>query len=330
MATIRKLRGKWQAMVRRKGIAPRAKSFEKKADAERWARELEAEVDRCGWLADTRTAEKTTLADILERYRNEISPTKRSAHSEIIRINAMLRRDICHRTLTMLSSSDLSSYRDERLKVVAPATVVRELNTISHALKTAQREWGIYLPRNPCELVRRPTPPRGRSRRLVGDEEQKLMDACDQGRNPWMKPIIILAVETGMRRGEIVSLLWKNVDLERRVAHLPQTKNGHSRDVPLSTRAIDTLRELQQRENRDAEKVFPITEGAVHQAWDHLRERAGVGKLRLHDLRHEAVSRLFEKGLGIAEVAAISGHRELRMLQRYTHLKAEELALKLG
>ena len=188
MATIRKLRGRWQAQVRRKGMAPRAKSFDKKADAEQWARSLEAEVDRCGSLPDTRIAENTTLGEIMTRYRDEISPTKRS----IIRINALLRRPICHRTLTLLSSSDIATYRDERLKTVAPATVVRELNTISHALEIAQREWGVYLARNPVKLVRRPTPPRGRTRRLEGDEEQRLLTAADQGRNPFMKPIIIL------------------------------------------------------------------------------------------------------------------------------------------
>jgi len=134
MATIRKLRDKWQAMVRRKGIAPRCKSFDKKSDAEKWARDLEAQVDVAGYVPDTKIAEQTTLADILTRYRDEISPMKRSAKTEAIRINAMLRRDVCHRTLARLTSTDLAGYRDERLKTVAPATIIRELNTISHAL----------------------------------------------------------------------------------------------------------------------------------------------------------------------------------------------------
>lgn len=144
MATIRKLRGKWQAMVRRKGIAPRSKSFDKKSDAEKWARDLEAQVDAAGYVPDTKIAEQTTLGDILTRYRDEITPTKRSAKTEMIRINAMLRRDVCHRTLALLTSTDLAGYRDQRLQTVAPATVIRELNTISHALDVAQREWGSY------------------------------------------------------------------------------------------------------------------------------------------------------------------------------------------
>lgn len=317
-------------MVRRKGVAPRCKSFDKKADSEKWARELENQVDACGFLPDTRPAEQTTLGDILKRYRDEVSPMKRSAKTEIIRLNAIIRRDVCHRTLAMLSSSDLAAYRDERLKSVAPATVIRELNTISHALDIAQQEWSIYLARNPAKLVRRPSPPKGRTRRLAGDEEQKLLDACAKGRNPLLKPIIILAVETGMRRGEILSLLWEHVDLQRRVAHLPQTKNGDSRDVPLSSRATSTLQSLADDQSRHPEKVFPVSGNAIRLAWEHLRERTGMGDLHLHDLRHEAVSRLFEKGLDIMEVSTISGHKTLSMLKRYTHLRADDLVAKLG
>lgn len=328
MATIRKLRGRWQAQVRRKGMAPRAKSFDKKSDAEQWARSLEAEVDRCGALPDTRIAENTTLGEIMTRYRDEISPTKRSAKTEIIRINALLRRPICHRTLTLLSSSDVATYRDERLKTVAPATVIRELNTISHALEIAQREWGVYLARNPVKLVRRPTAPRGRTRRLEGDEEQRLLAAADQGRNPFMKPLIILALETGMRRGELIDLRWEHVDLNRRVAHLPLTKNGSSREVPLSNRATEALLSLCDIAVDD--RVFATSCNAVRLAWEHLVERAGIAGLHFHDLRHEAVSRLFEKGLGITEVSTISGHKELRMLQRYTHLRAVDLVARLG
>jgi hypothetical protein len=122
MATIRRLRGRWQAMVRRRGVPPRCKSFDKRTDATRWARELEAEADRSGWVADTRLAEKTTLGELLTRYRDQVSPTKRSAHTEKSRINAIVRRPIAHRTLAKLTSADVATYRDERLRDVAPAT----------------------------------------------------------------------------------------------------------------------------------------------------------------------------------------------------------------
>ena len=327
MATIRKLRGKWQAQVRRKGMAPRAKSFASKQDAERWARDLEAQLDRAGALPDTRLAEGTTLADVLTRYRDEITPKKRSAVSERARIAGILRRPICHRTLTVLSTADLSSYRDGRLLEVAPATVVRELNLLSHAIDTARRDWGIHLVQNPCKLVRRPSPPRGRTRRLTGDEEQRLLVAADAGRVAYLRPLITLAIETGMRRGELLGLEWKHVDLDTRVAHLPLTKNGESRDVPLSTRAVDTLKALQTGKGG---RVFVVAPNAVRLAWERLVRRAGLADLRLHDLRHEAVSRLFERGFNVVEVSSISGHKELRMLQRYTHLRAADLAGRLG
>ena len=187
---------------------------------------------------------------------------------------------------------------------------------MSHAIEIAQREWGLWLPRNPIKLVRRPSVPQGRKRRLEAGEEQRLLDACDSGRTPLMKPLIIVAIESGMRRGELVGLLWKHVDFERRTVHLPLTENGDSRDVPLSRRATETIVQLSVDSRRHPELVFPITGNAVRLAFEHLRVRAGLTDFHFHDLRHKAVSRLFEKGLNIAEVSAISGHKELRMLQK--------------
>jgi integrase len=328
MATIRKLRGRWQAQVRRRGIPPRAKSFDKQIEANRWARDLETEADRSGWVADTRAAEKTTLSELLARYAHEVTPTKRGAVSEKARINSIVRCPIAHRTLAKLTSSDVATHRDERLKTLAPATVVRELNTISHAIEIASREWGLWVPRNPIKLVRRPLVPRGRTRRLKEGEEDRLLAACDRGRTPLLKPLIILAIETGMRRGELLGLRWEHVDLKLRVAHLPLTKNGDSRDVPLSRRATETVREFRAGTIMH-ERVFPMTGNAVRQAFEHLRARAEMLDFHFHDLRHEAISRLFEKGLNIAEVGSISGHRELKMLQRYTHLRAADLVARL-
>jgi integrase len=133
-----------------------------------------------------------------------------------------------------------------------------------------------------------------------------------------------------MRRGEMLDLQWQHVDLVRCIAHLPLTKNGDSRDIPLSRRAVTTLKVLMADESRDAERVFPVTGNSIRLAFEHLRVRAEMDDFHFHDLRHEAVSRLFEKGLNIAEVSAISGHKELKMLQRYTHLRAEDLVSRLG
>jgi integrase len=178
------------------------------------------------------------------------------------------------------------------------------------------------------KLVRRPPVPRGRTRRLKEGEEESLLNACEYGRSPLLRSLIILAIETAMRRSELLSLRWENVDLKLRVAHLPLTKNGESRDVPLSRRAVQTLEVIHAGGVND-QQVFPVSGNAVRLAFEHLRARAGLLDFRFHDLRHEAISRLFEKGLNIAEVGAISGHRDLKMLQRYTHLRAADLAVRL-
>lgn len=329
MATIRKLRGRWQAQVRRRGAPARAQSFDRRADAERWARELEAEADRTRWNADTRASETTTLGELLRRYANQITPNKRGAAPERARINTIVRSSIAQCRLAKLASPDVAQYRDERLELAAPATVARELSTVSHALEIAGSEWGFWLPRNPVKGVRRPGLPQGRTRRLESNEEERLLAASDEHKNsPLLRPLLVLALETAMRRGEILSLRWDCIDLELRVARLAQTKNGDSRDVPLSRRAVSALVQVHELGLcRDC--PFPMTGSAVRSAFDRVRIQIGAPDLRFHDLRHEAISRLFEGGFNSIEVSAITGHRDVKMLKRYTHLRAADLATKL-
>lgn len=330
MATIRKLRGRWQAQVRRRGMKPRCKSFDSKQEAEKWARDLEAQVDRFGAAPDTKILESTTLGLLLERYQREISPTKRGSVQEIQRIDVLRRHDLSHRTLIGLSQQDIASFRDERLQSVAPSTTVRELAILSHVLEVAIRDWGLPLAKNVVKLVRRPVIRNERSRRLSGDEEQRLLDGCDDGQTPYLKTLLILAIETGMRRGEILGLQWADVSHNRRVITLAMTKNGSGREVPLSTRAFVALMDWKGHAQVDESTIFPMTPGALEQAWRRLLVRVGIKGLRFHDLRHEGVSRLFERGLNMIEVSSISGHKELRMLKRYTHLSADDLVARLS
>ncbi len=330
MATIRKLRGRWQAQVRRRGMKPRCKSFETKLEAEKWARDLEAQVDRFGAVPDTKILESTTLGQLLERYQREISPSKRGSVQEIQRIDVLRRHDLAYRTMIGLSQQDIASFRDERLQSVAPSTTVRELAILSHVLEVAIRDWGLPLAKNVVKLVRRPVIRNERSRRLTGDEEQRLLDGCDSGQTPYLKTLLILAIETGMRRGEILGLRWSDVSHNRRVIALALTKNGSGREVPLSLRAFDALMDWKERAPVDQSMIFPMTPGALEQAWRRLLIRVGIKSLRFHDLRHEGVSRLFERGLNVIEVSTISGHKELRMLRRYSHLSVDDLVARLG
>ncbi|RFZ81517.1 site-specific integrase [Shinella sp. WSJ-2] len=330
MATIRKLRGRWQAQVRRRGMKPRCKSFDTKQEAEKWARDLEAQVDRFGAAPDTKILESTTLGELLLRYQREISPSKRGSVQEIQRIDVLSRHELAYRTMTGLSQQDIASFRDERLRTVAPSTTVRELAILSHVIEVAIRDWGLPLAKNVVKLVRRPVIRNERSRRLTGDEEQRLLDGCDAGQIPFLKTLVILAIETGMRRGEILGLKWSDISHNRRVITLAMTKNGSGREVPLSQRAFDALMVWKDLAPVDQSTVFPMTPGALEQTWRRLLIRVGIKSLRFHDLRHEGVSRLFERGLNVIEVSTISGHKELRMLRRYSHLSADDLVARLG
>lgn len=243
----------------------------------------------------------------------------------------MLRRhDLAYRTMIGLSQQDIASFRDERLRSVAPSTAVRELAILSHVIEVALRDWGLPLSRNVVRLVRRPVIRNERSRRLTGDEERHLLDGCDAGQIPFLKTIVILAIETGMRRGELLGLRWSDISHNRRVITLTMTKNGSGREVPLSQRAFQALMDWKQRAEVDQSTIFPMKAGTLEQAWRRLLARSNVRALRFHDLRHEGVSRLFERGLNMIEVSSISGHKELRMLKRYTHLSADDLVGRLG
>jgi len=330
MATIRKLRGRWQAQVRRRGMKPRCKSFDTKLEAEKWARDLEAQVDRFGAAPDTKILESTTLGQLLERYQREVSPLKRGSVQEIQRIDVLRRHELAYRTMIGLSQQDIASFRDERLQSVAPSTAVRELAILSHVLEVAIRDWGLPLAKNVVKLVRRPVICNERNRRLAPDEEQRLLDACDVGKIPFLRTLLVVAVETGMRRGELLGLKWSDFSHNRRVLSLALTKNGSGRDVPLSQRAFDMLIAWKEHSNVDQSTIFPMRAGTLEQAWRRLLMRAGIKALRFHDLRHEGVSRLFERGLNVIEVSSISGHRDIRILKRYTHLIADDLVARLG
>ena len=333
MATFRK-RGphQWQVQVRKKGHPIETKTFETRAAAQTWARSVEYEMDQ-GLFVCRAEAEATTLKELLERYLAEITPAKKGAGPEAARIRALLRHPLSQRIVAGIRGVDIAKYRDDRLRKVRPSTAKRDLVILSHLFEVARKEWGIYV-QNPVREIKLPPHAKPRERRLQDgldgerSEESRMLVACREARNPYLLPVVRLALETAMRRGEILSLRWEHIDVNRRIAHLPDTKNGESRTVPLSSTAVRILRALPRSLNG---QVFPgLTGEAIKRSFTRAVRRAGIEDLHFHDLRHEATTRLFEKGLNIMEVASITGHKDLRMLRRYTHLKAEELAKKLG
>ncbi len=334
MANLRSRNGKWQAQVRRAGHKPRTMSFLSKADAQRWARHMEAELDRTAIPNDTRQLDSCTIADVMNRYRLEVTPKKRGAASELKRIEVFLRAKWTSLPLSKATPAIFSDYRDKRLKQVQPGTVLRELGLLRAIFETAMREWEHPLVQNPIANLKKPRAPEGRDRRLRPGELAAIVSACADGRSEWLLPAVYFAVETGMRRGELLNMRWRDVDLNAGVLSIPVTKTDKSRRIPLTDRAVEILRE-RTGERAAAQVIFPVSANAFRQCWERCKRRAAkqgspdVKSLRFHDLRHEAVSRFFEMGLNTAEVATISGHRDLRSLFRYTHLRAEDLVLKL-
>lgn len=374
MATFRK-RGpyQWEAQIRRRGYPAQSKTFSTKAEAEAWANMIESEMSRGVWVSRSE-AEATTLYEALVRYETEVVPAKKGAAQERSVLGACKIEALARRPLAAIRSVDVAKLRDQWLKTYRPATVLRRLAVLSHVFSIARKEWGMESLSNPVELVRKPQPNNARTRRIAlgepngnpaglvgglprngaGDSELERVIAAS-GSN-LLPPIVWLAVETAMRRSEIVELRWEHIDLTRRVAHLPATKNGSSRDVPLSSRAVNVLSALKKKGHIESmerldtvahERVFDIRSDAVTRAFERAVERARrvyvdqclkadvapdaryLTDLRFHDLRHEATSRLAEI-FPLHELTKITGHRDPRMLMRYYHPRAEDLAKRLA
>ena len=321
MATFRKRSGSWQALVKKKGFGQIGRTFDTKGEAEAWAKIIEAEMVR-GVYFSRKEAEATTLSEALDRYEREISSIKKGCLQEKKRIRAWKLHPLAKRFLATIQGKDIAAWRDARIKSGSSANTVRlDLAVISHLFEIARKEWGMEGLTNPVKAIRMPSPPAGRDRRLQPGELEKLLESTSEE----MNQVICFALETAMRRGELAGMTWDMVDLKKRTVTLPDTKNGQKRIVPLSSVAVTILKDRLSTRRIDGE-VWNIGLDAISQNFANACQKAGISGLHFHDLRHEATSRLFEKGLNPMQVSAISGHKTLQMLKRYTHLKAEELA----
>lgn len=375
--------GKWQAKVRREGWPSQSKTFDTKAAAEAWARSVEREMDTDSFISRN-DAERTTFLEAAERYRTDVLPSKRGKLQD----GYVLKRvteEFGSYSLAAITPAKLSAYRDERLKAVSPQTVLHELGMVSRIFKAAKLDWNIALPKgNPVEDVRKPSPNNDRTRRLESLEEDLLLNALKECASVWPHAAAVLAMETGARQSELLSLKWEEIDLEKRVARIRgrdggKTKNGDEyRDAPLSRRAVALLNSLPEATRG---KVLPLSQNALQLSWERavtrarrnhvfgllraLLEKDGVDEktqdreitalkfkkrapseatisyladidkhdrvmvdLHFHDLRHEATTRLAEK-LEMHELMKVTGHKTTRMLARYYHPRAADLAKKL-
>jgi integrase len=312
MASIFKRGDKYTARVRLKGKEV-TKTFSTKAEAREWAVQTESDINsrRLGL-----TPKNITVGDLIRRYLLEVTPLKRGHRNEHIRLNLVLKTDLANVLVSELMPTHIAQWRDDRLKKVQSPSVARELTTISSVLNHAMKEWGLIYD-NPARKIKRPQGNKARTRRPTDDEINRICLWChyDGDTPPKLKKqrvalAFLFAIETAMRAGELCGLEWEDIDFNRRVAHLEMTKNGYSRDVPLSKAAIKLLHQLEQV---NLPTVFDLDPDSLSTTFRRACRVCGISDLHFHDSRREALTRMSKK-VNVMDLAKISGHRDIKIL----------------
>ena len=325
MATIRKRFGKWQVQIRRHNYPQIIKSFKEKSTASKYAREIELKMDK-QQFEDYSNAASTTLRDILTRYRDEITPKKKGAKWETYKLNLLIRHKISSLSLLHLNPTALCALKNELSINRKPGTVKHYFNFINNAWNTAERVWGINLPpKNPIKYVILDKVYDRRDRILNEEEYKKLLASASVSNLRILNDMIILAYQTAMRFGEILKLNRKDVDLNKRLITLRDTKNGEDRTIPISNIAIEVLRKYPF-----GERYFIIKRDQFRHYFEQACRRAEINNFRFHDLRACAITKMFLSGMTVPEVAVISGHKTWSQLSRYTRIKPEQLIDKIN
>ena len=327
MATFAKRGKKWFVQVRRQGVS-RSKSFRLKAEAQAWADDLEHKIETGGRLDPA----NETLAAVMERYARDVSPTKRGARWEKIRLLSLGADDLAQYPIAAITPELCGQWRDRRLAAVSAGTVLREITLLSAVFEAARREWGLITV-NPWRDTRKPKTPKARDRLISDNEIERILLALGYDEalpvtllSHEVAVMFLLAIETGMRAGELIGLTWNAVDLDKQVAHLSKTKNDDARDVPLSLRAVELFRILI---GVDPVKCFTVQPASRDALFRKARQYAGIEDLHFHDSRHLAVTRLAKK-LDVLTLARMIGHRDLKSLMCYFNEPAADIAKKLG
>ena len=320
MATFRKRKGKWQARIQRASGTSQARTFFNLRDAKLWARKVERDVDL--GIQDIKPV-LVTIGEAFNRYLIEVTPRKKSAAIEQYRIQAWLLHPLSRRILGDLKLSHLAVWRDEQINKGYSANTIRlHLAVLSHLYTIAQHEWGYEYLKNPVLHLHKPKLPRTRETRIT-DEDIAILIHHTQ--SPYLPFLIQLALLTSMRRSELIKLERKDIDFKNQIIYLTDTKNGENRQIPISQKVSTVLKSFEENEG----PLFPIKEHAVSVAFRRAVKRSQLTKISFHTLRHEAITRFFEMGLTIPEVASISGHKSWSMLRRYTHMNTKNLVARL-
>ncbi len=324
MASLRKLKNKSFLVEIRKHGQYYSKTFPNKVQAMAWAAEKEQGITKEGIVKGK------TLGDAFTRYRDEISPSKKSHKNEHNRLNRLLRHPMAKLILIETDAFHFDEFVEERLGCNKSSSVNRDLNALSAVFEQAIRwRWTTI---NPIRKVKRPKNPQSRERRISDTEIERILDALgfDGETVTTQRDIIavsfLFALETAMRQGEIFNLTWENVFLDKKFVRLHETKNGTRRDVPLSSEAIRLLNLLHSTTNS---KVFNGNQGSCATIFRRSVKLAGIENIHFHDTRHEGITRLAQK-ISILDLAKIVGHRDIRSLMHYYDASAEEIAERLG
>lgn len=330
-AKLIQLETSFQLRLRRLGVKTQTITFDTYEEADQARMRMEADLS-VSIVRDYAQATQATLRDLMSRYLEEVVPLHKGGDVESNRLRRIMRDEaFVDKKLAALCTEDLQDFIYDRLTEVAPATVDRDLDVISQVIRYADDVWKIAAVESPFKGLKRPKYFNERDRRLCADEEAKLLEAARADENRYIEPAIILALETAMRRSELLSLTAQDINLERRYAFLGNTKNGRSRKVPLSSRAMEVLQHLIAECDSPTERLLKLSPNALKIAFfRRVLPASGVEDFHFHDFRHEAISRLAESGrFQLIELQAISGHRDMRMLQRYAHLCSGNLAAKM-
>jgi integrase len=333
---------RYRVIVRLRGCPVQSATFTRKTDAKRWAAKIETELRERRHFGSAE-AKKHTLAELIDRYlRDSFQHKPRSFKKQKSQL------DWWKRELGVYRLSDLTPalISEKKAKLLAPytdargkerrrsaATVNRYLAAPSHACTIAMKEWH-WMTENPFLQVKKLAEPTGRTRFLSDSEREALLKACRESQSPELLPVVLIALITGARWGEILNLKWGDVDFERGLLILRDTKNKDTRSVPVTGEALELLRQRSRVRSIGTDLVFPSARGdapiSLHKSFDRAVQRAGLANFRFHDLRHTAASYLAMSGATLSEIAAVLGHRTLQMVKRYSHLTNQHTAGIVG
>jgi integrase len=334
---------KYRALIRLKGCAPQSATFKRITDARKWVQDTESAI-RDGRYFKTAEAKRHTVSDMIDKYIKGNLTGKKSAENTEHHL-LYWKSQIGVKALSDLTPALIGSVRDNLLtspyyttrkdgdkvikteRVRTGATVNRYMAALGHCITTAVKEWE-WMESNPMPNIKKSSETKGRVRFLSDDERERLLTACQRSQNPYLYPVVVLALSTGMRQSEIMNLTWSDIDFDNQRILLNETKNGERRTVHLAGKALEQLQELKKQKVRRIESnlVFPGSQAlnrgpaSLRTAWIFARERAGVVDFKFHDLRHSAASYLAMNGASLMDIAAVLGHKTLSMVKRYSHL----------